>query len=52
MKSKYLVKLVDKEIDHGLTFIAISRVKMFSNIRLFDEITKDRLYSKVKNKEI
>ena len=48
MKSKYSVKLGDKEMDHGLTHVAISRAKKFSDIGFVDGITEDRLCSKVK----
>ena len=46
MKFKCLVELGKKEMDHGLTYAALSRAK---KIRLVDGITEDRLYSKIKS---
>ena len=48
MKSKYSARLGDKEMDHGLTYVALSRARKFSDIGLIDGITEDRLCRKVK----
>ena len=49
IKSKYFAELGNKDMDHGLTYVALSRAKKISNIWLVDGITEDRLYSKIKS---
>ena len=48
IKSKYSARLGDKEIDHGLTYVALLRARKFSDIELIDGIIEYRLCRKVK----
>ena len=48
IKSKIVVTLTDREKEHGLTYVALSRVTRFTDIGIYDGITKQRLCSAIK----
>ena len=49
IKSKIVVTLTDREKEHGLKYVALSRVTKFSDIGIYDRIAKQRLCSAIKN---
>ena len=49
IKNKVVVSLTDREKEHGLTYVALSRVTKFSNLGIKDTegISKNRLCRKI-----
>lgn len=49
LKNKVVVSLTSSEREHGLTYIALSRVTKFSDIGILDGVDENRLLTKVRN---
>ena len=50
IKYKVIVSLIDREKEHGLTYVALIWVTKFSNLEIKDKegISKNRLYRKIR----
>ena len=49
IKGKIVLHLGKKEAESGVTYVSFSRDTIFSNIRIYDGVSKNRLTSKIRN---